>query len=204
MKKIALIIPFFLLLVCNFSFAASSSPVSMLQTTANKMTSSLKANNSRIKRDPNYLYTIVRRILLPKVNLEVMSRSVVGRNYWNSANKAQRQQFKKEFTRFVTRTYSAALSSYKDEKIVVHPLRGGVAGRSRVQVYCDIYRSQGPKIPVSYRLLKSGSRWMIYDFSVEGVSMVQSYRSQFASVLSQGGMNRLLKQLKTHNRKGRS
>ncbi len=204
MKKTALIIPFFLLLVCNFAFAASSSPVSMLQNTANKMISSLKANRSRIKSNPDYLYSIVRRLLLPKVNLEVMSRSVIGRNYWNSASKSQRSQFKKEFTQFVTRTYSAALSSYKDERIIVHPVRGGFAGKSRVQVYSDIHRSQGPKIPLSYRVMKSGNRWLIYDFSVEGVSMVQSYRSQFASVLAQGGMSRLLKQLKSHNRRGRS
>jgi len=57
----------------------------------------------------------------------------------------------------------------------------------------------GPSIPVNYSLVSSGSQWKLYDMTVEGVSMLQSFRSQFADKLSRGNMTDLLNALKQHS-----
>jgi phospholipid transport system substrate-binding protein len=65
----------------------------------------------------------------------------------------------------------------------------------RPQVESVIVRKNGQQIPVSYRMLQSGGTWKIYDFSVEGISMISSYRAQFDTILQQKGMAGLLAQL---------
>ena len=60
-------------------------------------------------------------------------------------------------------------------------------------------RKNGQVIPITYSLSKTSSGWLVYDFSVENISMVNSYRSQFASTLSSSGMGGLIKKLHNHN-----
>jgi len=74
-------------------------------------------------------------------------------------------------------------------------LRDYDASQNRVQVYSTIIRSGAPSVTLNYRVVKIGNEWKIYDFTAEGVSMVQSYRSQFADALNRGGLTELTKQL---------
>ena len=52
---------------------------------------------------------------------------------------------------------------------------------------------------MQYRMIQAGSTWLIYDFSVDGVSLVHNYQSQFASTVRQGGLSKLIEQLKQRN-----
>lgn len=183
----------------QLSFAVTS-PVTQLQNIANQMVKSLEQNKSHLS-NMNVIRGIVNRNLLPNVDLTRMSASVVGR-YWRDASATQKSQFKKEFAYLVTTTYAAALSSYDGDKVQFYPLRGNYAQQSTVSVRSLIVRASGQRIPVDYDLVREGSQWKVYDFSIENVSMVQSYRSQFAGVLSTSGISGLLQQLQQHNRAG--
>jgi phospholipid transport system substrate-binding protein len=144
---------------------------------------------------------IVNQVLLPNVDLERMSASVVGR-YWRTATPAQRSQFEKEFSYLVTTTYASALSSYNNDKVTFQPIRGDFSTRQTLQVSSVIVRTNGQRIPITYDVSRGANQWKVYDFSIEHVSMVQSYRSQFADVLAQGGMPALLARLQHHNKSG--
>ena len=97
-------------------------------------------------------------------------------------------------------TYASALANYRDQTVKFYPVRGGYAGKSSVQVNSVIERTDGPSIPVKYRMVYDGSEWKLYDMSVEGVSMLDSFRSQFADQLSRvGDMEALLQRLSSHN-----
>ena len=187
------------LLLCSVAVIAAQNPVVMLQQVSSRLLTQLVRQKATIKNNQAVLHSIVGRIIVPYFDLNVMSRSVVGRNYWKNATVSQRNEFKKEFTRFVTRTYSIALSDYNDERVLFYPIRGGVGNKKRVQVYSKIERRSNPSISMNYRLYRTSNTWQIYDFSVEGISIVQSYRSQFANVLSQKGMQGLIADLKSHN-----
>lgn len=185
-----------LLLVCSVVFAAS--PTELIQTTADRVVHAL--NKGRGNLSNSRIHGIIRQNLLPKVDVNAMSRSVLGRRIWNSASGSQRSRFKNEFVSLVINTYSSALRQYTNEKVKVYPLRGDAANRSRVLVRSKIIRKNGPSIPLNYRLVRRGSGWRIYDMSVEGVSMVQSFRSQFAGELSRGSLEQLIQRLSQHNR----
>lgn len=188
---------FLLCLICSIASAQNqTAPVTMLQQTSDQMLNALKQNKPSLKGNSAAIYRIVDKILLPQVDLESMSRSVVGRNYWAQATPAQKAEFKKLFTYQVTQTYSTALSSYQNEKIKFYPIRGYNSNEQRVQVQSVIIRGNGQTIPVSYRLVNNGGNWKVYDFSVEGVSLISSYQAQFANDLSQGGMAGLLAKMR--------
>ncbi|MBB71549.1 MAG: signal peptidase [Legionellales bacterium] len=194
------IIASFIALFCIVGVAyAAQSPLVMLEKTSEQMLSSLTKNRAKIKSNPKYVETLARQILLPHVDTATMSRLALGRDGWNKATPAQRKEFSEQFVTMMIRTYSAAMNAYTDEKIKFYPIRGGVGDRKRVQVKSIIIQSGGPSIPVNYRLLLRGNNWKVYDMTVDGVSMVQSFKSQFANEISQGGINGLLAAMKKHN-----
>lgn len=194
MKKLLRTAVFLLCSLVGIQSALAQSPVEMLQSATDQM---LHALDQTKNKNPKTLYGLVERILLPHVDLDHMSQQIVG-GAWAKASPAQRSAFKHEFTYFVTRTYSTALASYHNDKVRYFPVRGGVKG-DRVQVHSAIDQNNGQSVAVNYRLLQSGGQWKVYDFSVEGVSIVSNYRSQFAPTLREKGLEGLTAQLKSHN-----
>jgi len=198
MKKQLLILPLLIILMTPF-VSAQSSPVTLIQSTANKVVAALKQNQSRLKSNPSIAYGIVSRNLIPHVDRISMARSVLGRKVWTSITAHQKRRFTQELTTMVVRTYSKALTKYSNETVLVHPLRGGYAGKSRVYVKSFIKRKGAPSIMLNYRLVRYGNTWKIYDMSVEGVSLLRSYRSQFSRELAQGSFDKLLSTMARRN-----
>jgi len=189
------------LLCClSITAVAASDPVVMLQKTSNQMISALQQNKTTIKTNPKLVESLARQIILPHVDVSAMSQLALGRNAWQQASASQRQAFMSQFTTMMIRTYSSALAAYTDQSVQFLPVRGGTDNLTRVQVNSQIIQPGGPSIPVSYRLLNRGNDWKVYDFSVDGISLVQSFRTQFANQVNQGGMNGLLATMSQHNK----
>ncbi len=178
---------------------AVSSPVDILQNTSNQLISALQRNQATLKTKPQVVYGIVNQILLPHVDVMSMSSKALGREAWLRATPAQRQAFSQQFVTLLIRTYSSALAQYTNERVNFLPLRGDYNSQSRVQVNSVIVRESGPSINLSYRMMRVGGQWMLYDFSVDGVSIIESFRSQFVEVLQQRGIDGLINELAQHN-----
>lgn len=198
MKKIKLL--GFICLFFASSVMAASSPVTFLDSTAKQVIGALSQQKATIKNNPGAVYRIVNRYMVPKIDVYGMSRSVLGRNAWTKATSTQKRRFSRAFTKLVVRTYGGALAQYTNERVQFYPVRGGYAGKSRVQVNSRVIRNNGPTIPISYRLVRAGGGWKIYDMSVEGVSLLQSFRSQFSAQLRQGNLDDLIKTVERKNR----
>ena len=203
MKKICskIVLGFMASALLMTSAFAASSPIPQLQSTANTIIAQLQANKASLKNNPNIAYNIVTQYLVPMVNQQYMAQAVLGRNAWNNATAAQRSAFIAQFKILVVRTYAAAFSQFTDEQVKFMPIRGNIDGQSMLQVQSQIVSSSRPPINVNYNLMLSGSSWKIIDFSVDGISMIQSFSSQFAGVLAQSGMNGLIQTLTAHNQK---
>lgn len=196
MKKV--IFALFGLLICTMAWAVSS-PVDILQNTSNQLISALQRNQATLKTKPQVVYGIVNQILLPHVDVMSMSSKALGREAWLRATPTQRQAFAQQFVTLLIRTYSSALAQYTNERVNFLPLRGDYNSQSRVQVNSVIVRESGPSINLSYRMMRAGGQWMLYDFSVDGVSIIESFRSQFVEVLQQRGIDGLISELAQHN-----
>lgn len=188
-----------LISVNAYAGASQGNPVALLQYIANSMIKELKANKATLKSKPGIVYKLAYRYVVPYADLAEMSKRVLPPDVWNKATPSQRIQFQKEFTTTVIRTYASSLTSYKDQTVQFYPVRGGYQGLSSVEVRSEISSSESPTINVTYRLLRAGSVWRLYDMSVEGVDMLESFRAQFADILAQGDMNLLLQRMSGHN-----
>jgi phospholipid transport system substrate-binding protein len=181
------------------SAAVQSDPVALLQYIANNMIRGLKSNEANLKNKPQIVYSLAYKYVVPYSNLAEMSKRVLAPSVWNGATPAQRAQFEKEFTKTLIRTYASSLSAYKDQAVTFYPVRGGYQGKRSVEVESEINSSENQPIRVSYRLVQSGGVWRLFDLSVEGVDMLESFRSQYADILSQGSMDQLLQRMSSHN-----
>lgn len=179
---------------------AAQPPVKFLERVANKLFSELDRNQNKLGNQ-KLVAKIVYTYVVPYFDLNSMSKSVVGRRYWSSATPAQRDTFKKEFTTMVVTTYSAAIENYNGDKVRFYPLRVDPAKYRLINVRSVVIRPSGQQIPVSYNLIRRGEKWRVYDFSVENISMVMSYRAQFGGVLAKSGLSGLIRRLKSHNAK---
>lgn len=178
---------------------AQSSPVPILENSANQIIATLKQSKSSLKKNHQIIHNAVEHYLLPNVDVDGMSRSVLGRQAWNKASSAERQEFTHVFTELVIRTYSNPLAEYTGETVKFLPLRGPVDGRF-ARVNSIIIRPSGQRIPLTYSMVAKNNGWKIYDLSVEGVSLLQSFRSQFAQILQNSSMKELIAQMRKNSK----
>lgn len=188
-----------LLMLFGLANAGVQSPLTVLKSASNQMIAALERNKSRLDNS-NVIFRIVNRILVPHVDANRMAALVVGPQQWRRSSPQQRRQFVSQFKQLVISTYAAALSSYNGDHVRFYPLHSNYNARRTINVKSVIIRRSGQRIPVNYNLRRAGNTWKIYDFSIENVSMVRSYRAQFASVLASSGMSGLIHRLTKHNR----
>ncbi len=188
-----------ILLAVSFLTQAQSSPVPMLQATSDQILSTLKQNKAKLHQDRTIVFRAVEQYMVPRVDVDGMSRSVLGRQAWTKATAAERAEFKQVFTQLVIRTYATPLAEYTNETVQFLPVRGSLEGQF-VRVNSMIIRPNGRNIPLSYSLVSHDGQWKIYDLSVEGVSLLQSFRSQFAQVLQNSTMQILIEEMKQRSK----
>lgn len=181
------------------------SPQELLVTASKDMITALRTDREAAKNDPKHLHKLVTDILLPHVDMISTSRWVLGK-HWRSATKAQKKQFIREFRTLLIRFYSAALSDYLANNEVREDMIRFQKFRARpedtdVTVRSEVSPSNGKAVPVHYHLHKRRGRWQVYDVSVEGVSLITTYRSSFATEIKRNGLDGLIESLAERNRK---
>lgn len=191
---------FSLIVLVSQSLWAEASPVPMLENTASQIIATLKQNKANLKQNHQIIYQAVEHYLLPNVDVVGMSRSVLGRQAWNQASDEEKKEFIQVFTQLVIRTYASPLAEFNDETVKFLPLRAPTEGQF-TRVNSVIIRANGQTIPLAYSLVKKDDAWKIYDLSVEGVSLLQSFHSQFGQILQNSSMKELILQMRKNSHK---
>ncbi len=177
---------------------AEQSPEIMLEQAAEQMLAELREHDSELRSNPEQLYALVEEVLVPHVDLDVVSRWVLGK-YWRTASPDQRALFAKEFKGMLIRFYSSALLEYADFRFRFHTPRMKKDAR-RVLVRSEVMRSGGAPHSVNYSLIRRKGEWKVYDVTIDGVSVVTTYRSSFAEEIRRGGLDSLLRKMADWNR----
>ncbi|MFZ5492912.1 MAG: MlaC/ttg2D family ABC transporter substrate-binding protein [Pseudomonadota bacterium] len=176
---------------------AQDDPTAVVRDTAERVLHSLRSERARYQ-DDKALFQLVREVVFPRIDRERTAQWVLGAN-WRTATPAQREQFVNEFSDLLLRTYGTALRQYDSETLNYLPVQAP-AGADRVTVRTEIIRPDGPKVSVDYQLTNRSGEWKVYDVIIENVSMVVTYRSEYAAIIKRDGMDGLLKQLSERNR----
>ncbi|MEJ2140926.1 MAG: ABC transporter substrate-binding protein [Gammaproteobacteria bacterium] len=205
MKKLYRIylLGFILLLLGTIPAQAQNSPMSLLQTTAHSMVDALNQNKNELKKDPLVVNRLVEKILLPHIDLISASKWVLGK-HWRRADKKQKLQFIREFRTLLVTFYSSALADFlktnefNKDMIRFQPLRGDVG--EEVTVRSEVFSPAGKSIPVNYHMHQTRKGWKVYDVSVEGISMITTYKTSFANEIKIKGVDGLIASLAAKNK----
>ncbi len=123
---------------------------------------------------------------------EIAKRSLA--RHWQPLSEKQREEFVALFSDLLERSYIGKIELYGGEKIQYTNER--VDGDYAI-VTTKIITKNGTEVPVDYRMLKRGDRWLVYDVNIEGVSLVANYRTQFNKIIQTASYNELVNKLRT-------
>lgn len=122
---------------------------------------------------------------------EITKRSIG--HHWLSRTPAERDEIVQLFGELLERTYISKLEAYSGERV---NYTGEQIADDQAYVRTRIVTRNNTEIPVEYRMLRRDDRWVVYDVTIEGVSLVANYRTQFNKILQTGSFNELVKRLR--------
>jgi len=173
--------------------ASAEGPEAFVQDTADRAIEIL-SNPDQSEADQIVAF---RRMFSEVADLPKIARFTLGR-YWRSASEAERKEFVNLFEDYMLSVYSERFNRYSGQQIEVTGARD--EGEKGTLVTSTVKQPSGPGLHLDWRVEKDDSgRWRITDVIVEGVSMMITHRSEFASVIrNQGGevsgLNEVLRQ----------
>jgi phospholipid transport system substrate-binding protein len=128
-----------------------------------------------------------------------LSQRTLGR-HWQGRTAAERDEFVRLFADLLERTYIGKIETYSGGERIQY-LNESVDG-DQVTVRTKIVTKTGTEIPLDYRMHRSGDRWLVYDVTIEGVSLVANYRAQFNRIIQQSSFKELLAKLAARKDEG--
>jgi len=135
---------------------------------------------------------LIRSVVDEQFDWEEMARRSLGR-HWDQRTDEEKKEFVRLFADLLDRTYMNKVEGYSGEKV---RYEGETIDGDYASVKMKIVTKQNKDIPVEYRLKKKGNDWFVYDVSIEGVSLVNNYRTQFNSIIVQSSYENLVKKLR--------
>jgi phospholipid transport system substrate-binding protein len=135
---------------------------------------------------------LIRKAVDERFDWEEMARRSLAR-YWDQRTDQEKKEFVRLFGDLLERTYLNKVEGYSGEKV---QYEGEALESEYAVVKVKIVTRKNVDIPVDYRLHKKENDWFVYDISIEGVSLVNNYRTQFSSIITQSSYENLLKKLK--------
>ena len=141
-----------------------------------------------------------RDIAFANIDFETLSRLTLGRN-WRDLTEAQQKDFVQEYRKHIAGTYSHMTDQYHNEDILVSGDREEARGDWTVQtrIMGDKNGVRDEIAKVEYRLRQTDKQWKVIDLTIDGVSLMSNFRSQFQEIISNGGFDKLMKQLRDKN-----
>lgn len=177
--------------------AAGTPPDQVVQQTAKDVFDTVNSKKAELQKDPDHLYDMVSKILLPRFDFALSSQLVLG-PAWRTATEEQRKSFQDAFFKYLTHSYADALvkGNYSERNVKVEPYHPS-SESDRAMVKTQVQLSGSQPVEVDYMLRNESGQWKAFDVIIEGISYVHSYHDQFAPEIQKNGLDELIKRLNT-------
>lgn len=193
---IVLLVSFLLMLP---AWAMENAPDRLVEKTVQEVLEIIETDEFVKGGDRERIFDLVENKILPHFNFTRMTQLAMGR-HWSDADADQQNAIVEEFRTLLVRTYSNALSNYRDETVQVNPL-SELGDSVDTTVRTLVIQGNGRQpVPIDYSMGKKPEGWKIYDVTVAGVSLVTNYRGSFNSQIRKGGVDGLIKTLADKNK----
>jgi phospholipid transport system substrate-binding protein len=179
---------------------AQEAPDALLKRVSQDVLQIIKADPKVQAGDQARIRELIETKLVQHFDFNRMAALAMGRN-WAKATADQQKRIADEFRSLLVRTYSSALTQYRNQEISYKPLRAD-ANATDVTVRTEVIRQGQPPVQIDYGMTKSPEGWKAYDIVVGGVSLVTNYRDEFNEQIRQGGVDGLIASLAARNKGG--
>lgn len=196
MKK--LVAFFFALFLAAAAVHAQEAPDALILQVTEEVLDIIRKDKDIQSGNTHKAIELVDKKVLPHFNFQHMTALAVGKD-WRKATPQQQQQLTAEFRTLLVRTYSNALTGYKNQKVVYKPFKMA-AGETDVLVRTEVLQPGSKAVQLDYNLEKLESGWKVYDVVVAGISLVTNYRDQFAQEVRNGGIDGLIAAVAAKNK----
>ncbi|MDB5887160.1 MAG: toluene tolerance family protein [Rhodocyclales bacterium] len=176
---------------------AEDAPDVLIKNATNEIVEILKTDKAIQAGDVKHAQDVIESKVLHYFDFNKMTASAVGRE-WRSASADQKAQLAKEFQTLLVRSYSNALTQYKNQTVDVKPLKMQ-ASDVEVTVKSEVKQPGAKPVAIDYDLTKTADGWKVYDVYVAGVSLVANYRDTFGQEIKASGIDGLIKSLHEKN-----
>ena len=177
---------------------AGASAQRFVQQVTSTIVDELTARRDELRDDPQALYELADRHILPYFDFERMSRRVLGKKRWTNATPEQRERFVSAFRSLLVRTYAMVLNEYRGQPLAyLDPVAR--KKEDEVVIPAQVELSGGQTMRFAYAMQRSGTEWKVFDVAVDGVSLVTNYRSAFRSEIARHGVDGLIDRLEAKN-----
>jgi len=198
-KMINTLISLMLLCVAISGWSKDTAPDLLVKNTVDEVIAIIKQDNGIKKGEKDRILDLVENKILPHFNFARMTQLAMGKN-WSKVEPQQQKELVNEFQTLLVRTYSNALTNYRDEVIEVNPI-SPQSDPKITTVKTVVVQGRGKEpVPIDYSMEKTDSGWKVFDVTVAGVSLVINYRGTFDSQIKKGGVNGLIESLVKKNK----
>jgi len=185
-----------LFLACGSAFAQEDSPDALIKKVTDDVLNIVRQDKDIQAGNTKKAVELIEAKVLPNFNFQRMTALAVGKD-WNKASAEQKKRLSDEFRTLLVRTYSNALTSYKDQSLRYKPGRNA-DGEALVRT--EVVQPGGKPIQMDYALEKQADGWKVYDVIVAGVSLVTNYRDTFGQEVRANGIDGLIQMLAAKNK----
>jgi phospholipid transport system substrate-binding protein len=182
------------------AYAVDEAPDEFIKRLLTDVLETIKHDKAMRGGDTAKLVALVDSHIMPNVDFPRMTASVVGPT-WRQASAEQQKRLQEEFKILLVHAYANAFTQLKDQTITMKPLKGAPDDKE-VLVRSEI-KGSGETVQLDYRLEKTpgqGAGWQIFNLNVQGVWLVETYRSQFAQEIYARGIDGLIGTLSERNK----
>ena len=179
-----------LLLISFTQLSWASTPTEAVEHAVNRLI--LVASDK--KSDDQTKKSNLTQVISDEIDFEAVSKRVVSKS-WKKATEQQKVEFKKLFLTIMSDTYFVLLKNYSNEKVLFLKEQLKKTKKNEYAIVDTQILSGNLKIPVRYRLIKTTDGWKIYDFIPEGISLINTYKKSYKSILKKKGMQGLLDEM---------
>ncbi len=190
------------LAICSLSVAADEiasaaqmSPHALVTQVAEQTLKDLDAHRAEYQKNPDKVRQLVDKNMLPYFDTAYAAQLVLGKN-WRTATPEQRKRFIEGFYQSMLQNYGQAVLEFTPDRLKILPFQGKPEDTTAT-VRSEIRRDNGTRVPVNYTLRKTPEGWKAYDVTIEGISYVKSFRTDFGSEIQQRGLDAVIERLES-------
>ncbi|WP_374502149.1 phospholipid-binding protein MlaC [Zoogloea sp.] len=176
----------------------ATAPDALVKSVTDDVITIVRQDKAIQSGDTRKAVELVETRVLPYFDFAHMTRLAVGKD-WKQASPEQKTMLTQEFKTLLVRTYSNALTQYRNQQIDFKPLKAKPEDTD-VVVRTEVRQPGAKPVQIDYNLEKLADGWKVYDVLVAGVSLVTSYRDSFGQEVRTGGIDGLIKSLKDKNK----